>query len=104
MGNTWLKVFFIICDYSIIFYRIYSDNFTGKGTTYFQILSSPLNVLILGVYAKRWHITYFKVQASIAENLIDQFFACQKDLSRESILSERKHGCTGLISRKMEAL
>ena len=53
MENTWLKVFFIICDYNIIFYRIYSDNFTGKSTTYFQILSSPLNVLILGVYAKR---------------------------------------------------
>ena len=43
MGNTW---FFIICDYNIIFYRIYSDNFRGKGTTCFQILSSPLSIKV----------------------------------------------------------
>ena len=42
MGNTWFKVFYIICDYNIIFCRIYLDNFRGKSTTYFQILSSAL--------------------------------------------------------------
>ena len=42
MGNTWFKVFFIICDYNFIFYKICSDNFRGKSAIYFQILSSSL--------------------------------------------------------------
>ena len=44
MGDTWCKGFFIICDYNLLFYRIYSDNFRGKSTTYFQFLSSHLNI------------------------------------------------------------
>ena len=44
-GKHLVKVFFIICDYNVIFYRIYSDNFRGKSTTYFQFLSSPLREL-----------------------------------------------------------
>ena len=60
MGNTWFKVFFIICDYNIIFYRIYSDNFRGKSTACFQILSSPLNMLLISVQNSYIELIYGK--------------------------------------------
>ena len=65
MGNTWLKSFFIICDYNIIFYRIYSDNFRGKNRTYFQIFSSPSSKAIM--FKTRFRHQFLKMKTPEAK-------------------------------------
>ena len=60
----------IICDYNFIFYRICSDNFRGKNTTYFQFLSSPVRLLWRKFLCVQCNVcnTYLNIQIFVRIN------------------------------------